>query len=249
MHMDKLNSYLQGYPEFIQMPLFAIIFIVFGYFAAKISAMILAKLFHVSFPLKGETPTQGACFIRLLFWIVWLVFIIVGIVKFPLVKGVFVNVYPGNASVWEYIAICFSAAILSLSSVPLKLIITDKLRHIFEDLDFDASILSKLLGWGVFFTALVAAGITLDAPVTVQGKACATILLLGMGGILGLMVKEMVLSLLSIFNYTYSPNEIDLSISVAGYQIAKLSAPRHIYFGWLMFAVFLWAIIKMWGGF
>jgi len=247
--MDKLDSYLLGYPAFLQKPLFAIILIVFGYFIAKIAAVILSKLFHIQLPQAEEAPTQGVYFMRLLFWGVWLAFIIAGLVKFPTVRDVFSNIYLTEENIWAYFAILIGAGILSLLSAPLKSLLGESLKLFSRKHYFKNGLFVKILAWCVFWVGLVAAGVSMDAPDTVYEMIMATLLLLAMGWIVGAIVKEAVFNLLSIFDFTYSSKDIDLSLSInliGWYRVKKLSAPKHIYFGNIAFMLFGFAAVRLW---
>ena len=247
--MDRLNKYLQGYPEFLQAPIYAIAIVIIGYFVAKIIALVLASIMGVLALNDDETPTRGMYFTRLLFWSIWLGFCVMGLVKFPVIKEVFYNFYPQEGHFVNYFAVLLGAGILSPLSAPLSKAIFSKLKPIADSFALNNALVRKALGWALFLGTLLAAGISLDAPDSIQEKVIASFLLLGIGGIMGLFVKEVVLNLLSIFDFVYGINEMDLSISVNGIRVKKLSTQKHVYFGYLAFSIFLWAVIKMWGGF
>ena len=87
--MEQLSAYLGFLPAWAIGPVIAVITIVIGYFIAKIVAAVVAGAINrTGLGRKAQTTggNIGKSLSKAVFWVLWLVFILMGLSQFPLLS-------------------------------------------------------------------------------------------------------------------------------------------------------------------
>lgn len=87
--MDQLSQHLGFLPAWAVGPCIAVVTIIVGYFISKIAAMLVAGGINrtgLGQKAKSSGGNIGKSFSKAVFWVVWLIFILLGLSQFPMIS-------------------------------------------------------------------------------------------------------------------------------------------------------------------
>jgi len=91
--LDSLEPLFSLLPGFLQPTAKAILYVIFGYFIAKVVAALASSIFNFVMSEGLAQRTAG-----LFFWMIWLIFILLGLSAFTLFKSTFLQWHPAHIS-------------------------------------------------------------------------------------------------------------------------------------------------------
>ncbi len=233
-------------PDYLQTPVFAVFVIIIGYFIAKLFVIFFSAIFQI--PVQDDVLTHGRKILITAFWFIWLVFIVIGLVGFPLIGKAFANLMPVKANIFGIIAIILGASLLLLLGRAFNQIFEGSIQKFAKTIAAMNSVLRQILGWIFLATLIYGMGFSLDTPETGLQKTVATFLLLAIGITMGKIVKQAVVHLLSIFDFTDWSKNATLSLHI-GFQSWQTEFPREDMAEKTVFMVFAFQAMEIWGWF
>ena len=137
---DSIASFLPGQLGFLAGPLIALIVIVIGYFISKIIAGIVAGAINrTGLGKKAKTTggNIGKSLSKAVFWVLWLVFILLGLGQFPMVAEQLTPLKGMLDSIFAYVPNIIGAGIILAIGTLLAKVIKEALSSTLEAAQVD----------------------------------------------------------------------------------------------------------------
>jgi len=124
--MDQISQHLSFLPEWAVGPVIALLTIIIGYFISKIAAAIVSGAINrTGLGRKAKTTggNIGKSLSKAVFWVVWLVFIMLGLSQFPVMNEALAPIKGMMTNIFEYLPqLIAGGAVLAVGLMVAKVV-------------------------------------------------------------------------------------------------------------------------------
>ena len=124
--MDQLSQHLGFLPEWAVGPIIAFLTIVIGYFISKGAAMIVSGAINrtgIGKQAKTTGGNIGKSLSKAVFWVVWLIFILMGLSQFPVVADALEPIQTMMNDIYGYLPqLAVGAVVLAIGAMLAKVV-------------------------------------------------------------------------------------------------------------------------------
>jgi len=138
--MDQLSQHLGFLPSWAIGPIIALVTIVIGYFISKIAAAIVAGgINRTGIGKKAQTTggNIGKSLSKAVFWVLWLVFILLGLGQFPMVSESLAPIKGMMANIFDYLPQLVVGAVVLGVGIMLSKVVKEALSSTLEAAQVD----------------------------------------------------------------------------------------------------------------
>ena len=138
--MDQLSQHLGFLPAWAVGPIIALVTIVIGYFISKIAAAIVSGAINrTGIGKKAQTTggNIGKSLSKAVFWVLWLVFILLGLGQFPMVSESLAPIKGMMANIFDYLPQLVVGAVVLAVGVMLSKVVKEALSSTLEAAQVD----------------------------------------------------------------------------------------------------------------
>ena len=138
--MDQLSQHLGFLPAWAIGPIIALVTIVVGYFISKIAAAIVAGgINRTGIGKKAQTTggNIGKSLSKAVFWVLWLVFILLGLGQFPMVSESLAPIKGMMSNIFDYLPQLIVGAVVLAVGVMLSKVVKEALSSTLEAAQVD----------------------------------------------------------------------------------------------------------------
>lgn len=138
--MDQLSQHLGFLPAWAVGPIIALVTIVVGYFISKIAAAIVAGgINRTGIGKKAQTTggNIGKSLSKAVFWVLWLVFILLGLGQFPMVSESLAPIKGMMANIFDYLPQLVVGAVVLAVGLMLSKVVKEALSSTLEAAQVD----------------------------------------------------------------------------------------------------------------
>lgn len=138
--MDQLSQHLGFLPAWAVGPIIALVTIVVGYFISKIAAAIVAGgINRTGIGKKAQTTggNIGKSLSKAVFWVLWLVFILLGLGQFPMVSESLAPIKGMMSNIFDYLPQLVVGAVVLAVGVMLSKVVKEALSSTLEAAQVD----------------------------------------------------------------------------------------------------------------
>ncbi len=221
-NLNRMTDAVAGFlPEklgFLAGPLIALLVIVVGYFISKIIAgLVSAAINRTGIGKRAKTTggNIGKSLSKAVFWVLWLVFILLGLGQFPMVADQLTPVKGMLNSIFEYVPNIIGAGIVLAVGTLLAKVVKEALSSTLEAAQVDR-IAGKYNFAGAADDEVVASGNTIAR--SMGGLASAVVILFAAIAAINTLkipgISEPISEMLSLI-VTYIPNILGASLILA----------------------------------
>ena len=133
--MDQLSQHLSFLPAWAIGPVIAILTIVIGYFISKIAAAVVSGgINRTGIGKKAKTTggNIGKSLSKAVFWVLWLIFILMGLSQFPMMNDSLAPIRGMLTNVWDYVPQLVIGGIVLVVGVMLSNVVKNALTSTLE---------------------------------------------------------------------------------------------------------------------
>jgi len=148
--MEQLTQHLSFLPEGAAKPIIAALTIFIGYFIAKIAAAVVAGAINrTGLGKKAQTTggNIGKSLSKAVFWVLWLVFILLGLGQFPMVSEALAPIKGMMTNIFNYIPQLVIGGVVLAVGIMLSKVVKEALSSTLEAAQIDN--LASRFGLGV----------------------------------------------------------------------------------------------------
>jgi len=138
--MDQISQHLGFLPAWAVGPIIALVTIVIGYFISKIAAAIVAGgINRTGIGKKAKTTggNIGKSLSKAVFWVLWLVFILLGLGQFPMVSESLAPIKGMMSNIFDYLPQLIVGAVVLAVGVMLSKVVKEALSSTLEAAQID----------------------------------------------------------------------------------------------------------------
>jgi len=138
--MDQISQHLGFLPAWAVGPIIALVTIVIGYFISKIAAAIVAGgINRTGIGKKAKTTGGdiGKSLSKAVFWVLWLVFILLGLGQFPMVSESLAPIKGMMSNIFDYLPQLIVGAVVLAVGVMLSKVVKEALSSTLEAAQID----------------------------------------------------------------------------------------------------------------
>jgi len=133
--MDQLSQHLSFLPAWAIGPVIALLTIVIGYFISKIAAAVVSGgINRTGIGKKAKTTggNIGKSLSKAVFWVLWLIFILMGLSQFPMMNDSLAPIRGMLTNVWDYVPQLVIGGIVLVVGVMLSNVVKNALTSTLE---------------------------------------------------------------------------------------------------------------------
>jgi len=133
--MDQLSQHLSFLPAWAIGPVIALLTIVIGYFISKIAAAVVSSgINRTGIGKKAKTTggNIGKSLSKAVFWVLWLIFILMGLSQFPMMNESLAPIRGMLTNVWDYVPQLVIGGIVLAVGVMLSNVVKNALSSTLE---------------------------------------------------------------------------------------------------------------------
>ena len=133
--MDQLSQHLSFLPAWAIGPVIALLTIVIGYFISKIAAAVVSggtNRTGIGKKAKTTGGNIGKSLSKAVFWVLWLIFILMGLSQFPMMNDSLAPIRGMLTNVWDYVPQLVIGGIVLVVGVMLSNVVKNALTSTLE---------------------------------------------------------------------------------------------------------------------